>query len=198
MAEEDFIEDEESDLEEQETEEVEQPVEEVDENAIERKERIKEFLRKVEKDFVVLICIFIVVYAPYLIFKVIDKQKEIPADPYIYSISKKIDNVKKAVYSIDEFKLKLDGLAWMIRAQVSMAYDKTNEELAEELEERRLELADKIISIISSKSYYDIDSADKRQFGLKKELINEINSLLDKGNVEDLYYIKFLVTEIKN
>ena len=51
-------------------------------------------------------------------------------------------------------------------------------------------MRDKIITLISSKTYEDINTPDKIQ-GLKKEIKNQVNTLLINGLIEDIYLIDF-------
>jgi len=77
-----------------------------------------------------------------------------------------------------------------VQMEMALAYEQSNLLLQNELLNRKYEMRDKIITLISSKTYEDINTPDKIQ-GLKKEIKNQVNTLLINGLIEDIYLIDF-------
>jgi len=206
--EEDVIEDEDQDL------------DEVPEEPKEKKKPSKakkvifNIIGKVLKIAFVITLIFSIFYVPYIIVKDQDEKVKLvnknilEEDIYSFPRAKK----KKALASFKfptlrereekEFKIKLDDMKTIVTVKLFLGYDMQNEDLKKELDKRLLEIIDKINFIIGTKSYRDINTAEKREINLKKELINEINSILynrDKkeNKIEDLYFTQFFITRLK-
>ena len=95
---------------------------------------------------------------------------------------------------LDPFKLNLNDPTGanpvFIQIELAMAYEQNNIQLQTELLSRKFEIRDKIITLISSKTYEDINTPDKIQ-SLKKEIQNQINTLLIAGLIEDVYVIEY-------
>lgn len=79
-----------------------------------------------------------------------------------------------------------------LRVEMALAYEKMNEKLQAELTERKFEIRDKVITLISSKTHEDVNSPEKIEL-LKKEIKNQINTLLINGLIEDVYILEFNV-----
>jgi flagellar basal body-associated protein FliL len=164
--------------------------------------KLKKILIKVEKAVGVIVILFILGYTPFIIYGVIQEKDKIVIDDNIHKFPKVIKSIEKGIFRTKEFNITLDATpeddkSIIVKTEIYLAYKKDHLDLKEELENRKKELEDRIQLIISSKDLYDINSADKREYALKKELINEVNSLLDKGKVEDLYFTNFFFTQIK-
>jgi flagellar FliL protein len=104
---------------------------------------------------------------------------------------------KKDAYQtikVDPIKLNLNDETganpFFISVEMALAFEKNNIPLQTELNERQFEMRDKIIALISSKTYGDINTPDKVQ-GMKKEIKSQINTLLINGMIEDIYFIEF-------
>lgn len=77
-----------------------------------------------------------------------------------------------------------------VNLDIALAYEKNNVMLQTELLDRKFEIRDRIITLISSKTYEDINTKDKLE-DLKKEIRNQINALLIGGSIEEIYVVDF-------
>lgn len=95
------------------------------------------------------------------------------------------------VYTMETFNTNLEGLPRrFIRLEVSVEmYD---QEGFEEIVTSGGESRDAIMRIVNSKTLDQIDSVQGK-LALKTELISQVNQLLDRGVVKDLYFTKFQV-----
>jgi len=77
------------------------------------------------------------------------------------------------------------------RVQMTLEYPK-NEELAEEIEKKKHQLSDVLITTLRSKTLSDVIPAGSAE-ALKKDLLEAINSRLEHGKVEGIYFTDYLV-----
>lgn len=95
---------------------------------------------------------------------------------------------------IDQFKLSLNDPTGtnpvFLQFEMAIGYEKNNIKLQTELSDRKFEMRDKILALLASKTYEDVNTPDKIQT-LKKEIKNQINTLLIHGLVEEVYIIEF-------
>ncbi|NLK94058.1 MAG: flagellar basal body-associated protein FliL [Clostridiales bacterium] len=73
-----------------------------------------------------------------------------------------------------------------VKASVYISYDKKNSDLAEEITNKTVEIKDKTIFYLKSKSSEDFTSDNEET--IKKELVSEINKLLKKGSIINVYF----------
>lgn len=104
---------------------------------------------------------------------------------------------KKSPYQtlkIDPFKLSLNDPTGtntvFLMFEMAIGYEKNNIKLQTELSDRKFEMRDKILTLLASKTYEDLNTPDKVQT-LKKEIKNQINTLLLNGLIEEIYIIEF-------
>ena len=95
---------------------------------------------------------------------------------------------------LDPFRLNLNDPTGanpvFIQLEIALAYESNNIKLQTELLNRKFEIRDTIITLISSKTYEDLNTPDKIQ-SFKKEIQRQVNSLLINGLIEDIYIIDF-------
>ncbi|MHB1041879.1 MAG: flagellar basal body-associated FliL family protein [Eubacteriales bacterium] len=87
--------------------------------------------------------------------------------------------------------LAANGGAHYLRLKIIIEYPK-EKKLAEEIKKKKHQIADGIIVALRNKSYNEIASAGSIE-GLKKSLLDEINSRLEKGKVEGIFFTDYLV-----
>lgn len=182
--------------------------EEVAQKAANKRKRQK-FLNKTYFFLLIIISAFAIIYIPIKYDTYAKKKAQTSYQDMYKSDVFKIPEPKKSIALASfkfpavreseekEFKIKLNDQATTVMLSLYLGYPKGNDDLAEELDKRKLELIDKIQLIISTKSYQDIDTAIKRETILKKELINEINSMLTEGKIEDIFFTRFFLTRIR-
>lgn len=83
-------------------------------------------------------------------------------------------------------KLADKDKARYLKLAVTISYNEKNSKLGEEITAKQVEITDKIRYILSSQKAEDYTSANETK--LKKKLIEGINSLLDKGEIENIYF----------
>lgn len=101
------------------------------------------------------------------------------------------------IYTMDKFTVNLSGdmLNDPKRTiQLEVNLEMLNKEGFEEVinNDRRARARDKIIQLLGGKSYHELESIQGKLF-LKDQIALEINNLLDKGVVKDVYFTSFVV-----
>ncbi len=76
--------------------------------------------------------------------------------------------------------------------KITMQFELTNAKVSQELARRTVEVRDKIIMLLSSKEYEEIGNPTGKMT-LKKELISQLNRILQDGQVKEIYFTEFLV-----
>lgn len=81
-----------------------------------------------------------------------------------------------------------------LRLTLALGYKQgVSNELQTELNARRVQFRDIIISIVGGKKYSDLNTQEKRD-GLKQEIRRRINSVLKNGQLEEIAFIEFVLT----
>ena len=97
------------------------------------------------------------------------------------------------VYTMDKFVVNLSGLPKRtIRLQVNL--DMIGPEAFQEIMdlENRAKARDRIVRILNEKSFDDLESIQGKLF-LKDKIVEEVNHILDKGLVKDVYFTDFVM-----
>ncbi len=97
------------------------------------------------------------------------------------------------IYTMDKFIVNLSGLPKRtIRLQVNL--DMIGPESFQEIMnlEKRAKARDRIVRVLNEKSFDDLESIQGKLF-LKDRIVEEINKLLDKGLVKDVYFTDFVM-----
>ncbi len=176
---------------------------------LEKKRKRKNFYNTIEVTVVLAISIAAILYIPGMVFEAKEQNDQARLkkvfDDDIFTLPTPLKPMALGVYKFPslrekedkEFEIWLNDLSTIIKLSFYIAFDEENSSLADELADRNIEIIDKVQLIIASKTYHDINTAEKREFDLKKELINEINSLLTEGKIKDLYFTQFYINRIK-
>ena len=94
---------------------------------------------------------------------------------------------------LDKFTVNLGGdTKRVIRLEVNL--EMLNEESYDEVMDisRIPKIRDRIVSILNDKSFPDLEGIQGKLF-LKDRIASEVNGLLDKGVVKDVYFSEFIV-----
>jgi len=94
---------------------------------------------------------------------------------------------------IDTFVVNLSGDGGARYIKIDMELELSNGDVSDELEKRKPQIRDIIITLLSSKTYEQIDSSEDKEF-LREEVKNTINGFLVKGKVLKVYFSQFIVT----
>lgn len=110
----------------------------------------------------------------------------------------KFEDKKKdplAIFTLEELKLSTGDKEepHYVRVFVSFGYDEKNVQLNAELSSRRIQITDEVSKILMSKKKEELDDEGMRE-ELKEELREGINVILQKGEVEEVYFTGFMVT----
>lgn len=77
-----------------------------------------------------------------------------------------------------------------LKATVSLGYDGSNKDIAKELEKKSIEIKDKTLFYLKSKTIDEFEAANEGN--LKSGLVEEINSILTEGQIIDVYFNNIL------
>ncbi len=66
------------------------------------------------------------------------------------------------------------------------------DQLGRELTNRRAEIRNQLITVLSTKQLQDVDSPEGRE-AIRREILNRINAMLVSGRVLNVYYTEFVV-----
>jgi len=99
---------------------------------------------------------------------------------------------ESAIYEMDTFMVNLADaggkrfLKSVIKLRVSSL------EVAEECKERNIEIRDLVLMLLSSKESMEVVSTEDK-LDLKKQILESLNRVLRKGQVQNVYFTDFLV-----
>ncbi len=102
-----------------------------------------------------------------------------------------VDGPPRHLYAMSEFQVNLadPGTRRFLRMKIDLAYDERA--LTREIEERESELRSHIIAILRSKFVIDLEEPGGMK-ELERDLLDQLNSVLDKGQIEAIYYKEFI------
>lgn len=100
--------------------------------------------------------------------------------------------VKESYYEIGEFMVKLsdEGGKRFLKAKVAITYDSNNEDLVEELDEKKIGVRDTANFYFMSKKVSDFEP--QNELAIKKGLVEKINGLLTNGRVIDVKFSELI------
>lgn len=108
------------------------------------------------------------------------------------SIADKFVN-QPMVYTMDKFIVNLSGMPKRtIRLQVNL--DMIGPESFQEIMEldNRAKARDRIVRVLNEKTFDDLESIQGKLF-LKDRIVEEVNKVLNKGLVKDVYFTDFVM-----
>lgn len=76
--------------------------------------------------------------------------------------------------------------------KTKMSLELSNKDLAAELEAKKAVLRDKIIGVLSSKSYQQIATIQGKN-KLAQDIVNALNPMLSDGSIEGVFFTEFVV-----
>ena len=97
------------------------------------------------------------------------------------------------VYTMDKFVVNLSGMPKRtIRLQVNL--DMIGPDAFQEIMDfdNRAKARDKIVRILNEKTFDDLETIQGKLF-LKDKIVEEVNGLLDRGLVKDVYFTDFVM-----
>jgi len=94
--------------------------------------------------------------------------------------------------TLDPFTVNLMGGQNYLQTAIAFEIDGSNTELEKEVEDRKPQINDVIISILSSKTIDSISDNEGRE-RLKTEIKKAVDSLLSYGKIERVYFTTFIM-----
>ena len=97
------------------------------------------------------------------------------------------------IYTMEKFIVNLAGIPKRtIRLQVNL--DMIGPESFQEIMdlENRAKARDRIVRVLNEKTFDDLESIQGKLF-LKDRIVEEVNKMLDKGLVKDVYFTDFVM-----
>ena len=96
------------------------------------------------------------------------------------------------IFSLDTFIVNLadDGGNRYLRVTMDLELD--NEKLQEEINKRLPQIKDQVLMILPTRRFEDI-STKQGKIDLRNELIDQINRILSRGQVSNIYFKEFVV-----
>lgn len=80
-----------------------------------------------------------------------------------------------------------------LKTAVTISYDKDDKKASEEITEKTVEIKDKITFYLKSKEATDFESKNEEK--LKADLVSELNKLLVKGKIVNVYFPNGLIVQ---
>lgn len=125
------------------------------------------------------------------------KASEQTIQPIINSEAELLENKKnnhnfigKSI-PLETFLVNLSGSNGRKLAKINMELEVNKNEVQEEIDQLKPKIRDIIIMILSSKSYSDVSSTDGKDV-LRKEIKNQVNLFLTKGQIKKVYFTEFI------
>lgn len=102
----------------------------------------------------------------------------------------KPDEIGKVI-PLETFIVNLAGTKGRRVLKVNMELEVRGQEVIQEIDNRKAQIRDFIIIILSSKSYEEVSSAEGKD-ALRSEIKDNINSFLSKGKIVNVYFTELL------
>lgn len=96
------------------------------------------------------------------------------------------------IQEVETFLVNLSDPGGKRYLKLTMKVRLSGKELQEEFVSRTFEIRDAIIMLLSSKEFQEIAKPEDKAT-LKQEIIFQLNRLVKKGQVQDIYFTEFLV-----
>lgn len=95
------------------------------------------------------------------------------------------------LYSFDTFIVNLADPGGIRYLKVSMQAELDSDKLADEIEKRKPQIRDIILTVLSSKTYAEVSTAQGK-LALKQEIMRRINLTLTSGALKSIYFTEFV------
>ncbi len=106
--------------------------------------------------------------------------------------AKKPEPVILPVFSLKPFVVNLADKKSRRYLKVTMKLELSNEELLEEIDKRRAQLRDVVLTLLSSKTAVEVGTMEGK-FLLRQDIIKRVNVNLVTGKVTKVYWEEFVV-----
>lgn len=108
-------------------------------------------------------------------------------------VKKKASSAEKEVLDMGDMVVNLNGSGGSryLKVKVVLEYPK-DKKLKEELTKKKHKVSDAIITVLRTKTFADVSSANSAQ-GLKDSIMAEINNNLEYGDITGVYFTDYLI-----
>lgn len=97
------------------------------------------------------------------------------------------------LYTMDKFTVNLSGFPQRtIRVEVNLEMLESDGYVEVMTPENRAKARDRIVRLLNDKTFEELESIQGKLF-LKDKIVAEVNNILDKGVVKDVYFSEFVV-----
>lgn len=120
----------------------------------------------------------------------LDKVIEGEAHAQVEDLRKADEEVGKVI-PLETFIVNLAGSKGRKVLKVNMELEIKGHEVIQEIENRKAQIRDFIIIILSSKSYDEVSSKEGKE-ALRNEIKDNINSFLSKGKIVNVYFTELI------
>ncbi len=96
------------------------------------------------------------------------------------------------IYDLQAFVVNLADPGGNRFLRVKMSLEVKDQELVEQMDKQRIRLRDKILTILSSKSYQNVNTVQGKT-ELRTEISAAVDGLFEKGAVKNVYFAEFVV-----
>ncbi|BBO79802.1 hypothetical protein DSCO28_03680 [Desulfosarcina ovata subsp. sediminis] len=115
-----------------------------------------------------------------------------PAPPAAEINVEEEENVIGPLYALDTMIVNLADHGGKRYLRVTMALELSDPDAVSSIENRLPQVRDAILMILPTKNYADVSSTEGK-IALRNELMTTINSLMTKGQVNNIYFTEFVV-----
>lgn len=96
------------------------------------------------------------------------------------------------IVTLDSFIVNLAGAGGRNYLKVEIALELSNEQLPVEIENKKPQVNDAILMILSTKTFENVITSEGKLL-LKNELLTRLNSVLNTGVIKNVYFTSFVV-----
>ena len=123
-----------------------------------------------------------------------NKISQIPQNPAIADdvAVEEEENAIGPLYSLDTMIVNLADHGGKRYLRVTMALELSDPDALTTIESRLPQVRDAILMILPTKNYADVSTTDGK-IALRSEVMEKINSLMTKGQVNNIYFTEFVV-----
>jgi len=123
-----------------------------------------------------------------------NKISQIPQNPAIAEdlAVEEEENAIGPLYSLDTMIVNLADHGGKRYLRVTMALELSDPEALTTIESRLPQVRDTILMILPTKKYADVSTTEGK-IALRSEVMEKINSLMTKGQVNNIYFTEFVV-----
>lgn len=109
------------------------------------------------------------------------------------TVPKPVNNSQKIgpLYSFETFIVNLADPGGTRYLKISMQAELDSDKLSDEMEMRKPQIRDIILTVLSSKTYAEVSTAQGK-LALKQEIIRRINLALTTGAAKSIYFTEFV------